>query len=147
MNSARLFVALGALDQTSGGETFWPGHGGLVRDGSAPANLDGHTSPSLNAGEVNVNGRAVETALACAAATMGSGVWMWALEPFLLGTIFCWAMGAAERGESAAQLANVAANRAANNEDAENAKGFLRRGWSCMGRLSPNLLKRKTIPI
>jgi hypothetical protein len=84
MNSAKLFVALGALDQTSGGETFWPGHGGLVRDVSAPANLDGHTSPSLNAGEVNVNGGAVATALVCAAAAPGCGVWMRALEPFYL---------------------------------------------------------------
>ena len=51
---ANVFVAGGAFDQASGGETFWPGQGGLVRLGSAPANFDGHTSPSLKAGEVTL---------------------------------------------------------------------------------------------
>src|SRR5262249_2071246 len=55
---AKLLVAAGAFDQASGGDTFWPGQGGLVRLGSEPANLAGHTSPSLNAGEVTANGSA-----------------------------------------------------------------------------------------
>src|SRR5215468_2085350 len=115
MNIAKLFVALGALDQASGGEMFWPGHGGLVRDGSEPANLDGHTSPSLNAGEVNANGPAVEAAPACPVAATRCEIGMDVVAPFLLGATFCWAPGAAERRDSAAQPLNVAAHRAINN--------------------------------
>jgi len=149
MNIAKLFVALGALDQASGGEMFWPGHGGLVRDGSEPANLDGHTSPSLNAGEVNANGPAVGAAPACTVAATRCEVGMDVVAPFLLDATFWWAPGAAERraSDSAAQPLNVAAHRAINNIDAEDAKKLFCRKWNSVEIACPpsNPPKTKTI--